>query len=69
VNAAQLIQHERDMEDLRNHKERITWLSAERPLWACGALVDANTKNALLTQSRAVVSRIGAALNDKGTKP
>jgi hypothetical protein len=48
---AELIQQAREAADLTNHQERLEWLSAERPTWACGTPVDSHMKHALLAQS------------------
>ena len=49
---AALIQQAREAADLKNHQERLVWLSAERPTYACGMPVDSHMKHALLAQSR-----------------
>ena len=54
--AAKEIQAKRDADNLANHRERIEWLTADRPCWACGEPVDAHTRHALLTQSQAALA-------------
>lgn len=46
------IQREREAVNLQNHRERVEWLSSERPRWACGELVDAHSRHVLLLQSQ-----------------
>jgi len=58
--AAAMIQAERDQADIANHRNRIQWLSQDRPEWSCGTPVDAHLKNALLIQSRDALARLGA---------
>lgn len=57
MSAASDIQQAREAADLANHMERLEWLTQEAPRWACGALVDTYTKNALLLQSRVYVAK------------
>lgn len=57
MNAAQELQRAREAEDLANHRERLAWLSVDRPMWSCGALVDCHTRNVLLQQSRVAISK------------
>ncbi|HEX8610197.1 MAG TPA: hypothetical protein VF800_02830 [Telluria sp.] len=49
---AKAIQASRDAENIANHRERIEWLSAKQPCWACGEPVDAHMRNTLMAQSR-----------------
>jgi len=55
--AAALLQQEREATDLKNHQERLAWLSATRPTWACGEPVDAYTRRVLLEQSRTALAK------------
>lgn len=56
---AKAIQAARDSVDLKNHTERLAWLEQPSPRWACGKLVDAHTRHALIAQSREFIARIG----------
>ena len=56
MTAAQRLQQEREAANLANHRERLAWLSGDRPTWSCGTPVDAHTRHALLAQSRAFVT-------------
>ncbi|KPV08913.1 hypothetical protein APR50_10610 [Variovorax paradoxus] len=58
---AAALQAAREAADLANHRERLVWLSAERPRWSCGALVDCHTRNVLLQQSRAALAKAQGA--------
>jgi hypothetical protein len=58
MSKAQQTQAERERMNLENHRERVEWLSADAPRWACGTLVDAHSRHVLLQQSRAA---LGAA--------
>lgn len=55
MNAAAQIQCDREAADLANHRERIQWLSAPNPKWACGVPVDGFTRRTLLNQSKEAV--------------
>lgn len=52
MSAAKKIQQERDAANMQNHRERIEWLSQDRPCWACGEPVDAHSRHVLLLQSQ-----------------
>lgn len=52
MNAAKQMQREREEANLKNHQERIEWLSESAPRWADGVLVDCHIRNVLLLQSR-----------------
>lgn len=54
--SAKALQEQRDAADLANHRERIVWLSALEPKWACGTRVDTHMRNVLLKQSQAFVA-------------
>jgi hypothetical protein len=54
---AQLLQQEREAADLENHRARLAWLSAERPRWNCGALVDAHSRHVLTLQSKDAIAK------------
>lgn len=49
---AKQIQQERNDANLKNHRERVVWLSGERPCWADGEPVDCHTRHVLLLQSQ-----------------
>lgn len=55
--AAAKLQADREAAELANHRERVVWLSADRPKWADGELVDNYTRRVLLLQSRAAIAK------------
>jgi hypothetical protein len=57
ASAAKRIQQEREAEALANHRERVLWLTADAPKWACGTPVDAFMRRILLQQSRAAIAK------------
>jgi hypothetical protein len=57
MNAAQTLQRNRELADLKNHIERVQWLSKESPKWVDGTPVDSFTAKTLLAQSESAIDK------------
>jgi hypothetical protein len=55
VKTAALVQRDREAADLENHRDRLAWITGDRPRWADGEPVDAHTRHVLALQSRAAI--------------
>lgn len=58
---AKALQQQRDEQEIRNHKERVAWLSADNPLWACGSPVNASDQTMLILQSQQILRQHGVS--------